>query len=71
LRSDGALTIVQTAKPHDAHTLYRLPSVPGLGTMLRVVLLDAIHALSRFPRGQAFVSSCRLVTCAQESAGKR
>src|SRR5215510_12860469 len=35
--SDVALTIVQTAKPHDAHTLHRLPAVPGLGQMLRVV----------------------------------
>jgi transposase len=35
------------------------------------VLLDEIHAIQRFPRGQEFVSSCRLVKCAKESAGKR
>jgi len=71
LLSDVELTIVQTAKQHDAHTLYRLQSVPGIGKILRLVLLYEIHAISRFPRVQDFVSYCRLVKCAQESAGKR
>jgi transposase len=62
---------VQTAKQHDAQTLYRLHSVPGIGKILRVVLLDEIHALTRVPRVQDVVSYCRLVTCAKESAGKR
>lgn len=31
--------IVKAAKPHDAHTLSRLQTVPGIGTMLRLVLL--------------------------------
>jgi transposase len=35
------------------------------------VLLYEIHEINRFPRVQDFVSSCRLVTCAKESAGKR
>src|SRR3989442_5440433 len=39
LRSPVALTRVQTAQPHKAHALYRRPSVPGIGKMLRVVLL--------------------------------
>src|SRR5437773_570725 len=43
-RSDVELTIVQTAKAHHAQTLYRLPSVPGIGQILRVVLLYDIHA---------------------------
>ena len=30
-----------------------------------------MHDITRFPRVQDFVSSCRLVTCAQASAGKR
>jgi hypothetical protein len=38
---------------------------------LRLVLLDEIHASRRFPRVQEFVSDCRLVKCAKESAGKR
>src|SRR4029450_11544372 len=38
---------------------------------LSVVLLYEIHEIQRFPRVQDFVSYCRLVTCAKESAGKR
>jgi transposase len=60
-----------TAKQQDAPTLYVLQTVPGLGQIRRLVLLSAIHASARFPRGQDGVSYCRLVTCAKESAGKR
>jgi transposase len=35
------------------------------------VLLYEIHDSHRFPRGQDFVSSCRLVKSAKASAGKR
>jgi hypothetical protein len=38
-RSDVALTIVQTAQQHQAQARDRRQSVPGLGKMLRVVLL--------------------------------
>jgi hypothetical protein len=69
--SDGELTIVPTAKPHDAQTLYRRPSVPGIGTMLSVVLRSEMHDLTRFPRVQEFVSYGRLVTWAKDSAGTR
>ena len=71
LLSDVELTIVQTAKEHNAQALYRLQSVPGIGKILRLVLLYEIHDISRFPPVQDFVSYCRLVKCAQESAGKR
>ena len=71
VRRDVELTIVQTAKQHAAQPLSRLPSVPGIGKILSLVLLSEIHDITRFPRVQAFVSSCRLVTCAKESAGKR
>jgi transposase len=71
LLRDVELTIVQTAKQHDAQTLYRLQSVPGIGKILSLVLLYEIHDISRFPRVQDCVSYCRLVKCAQESAGKR
>ena len=64
------LSIRTTAKPHDAHTLYLLHTVPGIGKILSLVLLYAIHDLDRFPRVQDFASYCRLVKCAQESAGK-
>ena len=63
--------MVKTAKQHDANTLYVLQTVPGIGTILSLVLLSEMHDIARFPRVQDFVSSCRLVTCARESAGKR
>src|SRR5713101_2630638 len=71
LLSDVELAIVQTAKQHNAQTLYRLQSVPGIGKILSLVLLYEIHDIARFPRVQDFVSYCRLVKCAKESAGKR
>ena len=71
LLTDLELHIVKTAKHHDAQTLYRLQSVPGIGKILSLVLLYEIHDIQRFPRVQDFVSYCRLVKCAKESAGKR
>jgi transposase len=71
LRRDVELTIVQTAKPQDAQTLYRLQSVPGIGKILSLVRLYEMHDLTRFPRVQDVVSYCRLVKCAKESAGQR
>ena len=71
LLSDVELTLVQTAKQHHAQTLYRLQSVLGIGKILSLVVLYEIHDIARFPRVQDFVSSCRLVKCAKESAGKR
>jgi len=62
---------VKTAKQHDANTLYLLQTVPGMGKILSLVLWYEIHDIARFPRVQDFVSSCRLVKCAKESAGKR
>lgn len=71
LLTDLELHIVQTAKQHDAQTLYRLQSVPGIGKILSWGLLYEIHDIQRVPRGQDFVSYCRLVKCAKEAAGKR
>jgi transposase len=68
---DVELTIVKTAKHHDAHTLYLLQTVPGIGKILSLVLLYDIHQSDRFPRVQDCASYCRLVKCAKESAGKR
>jgi hypothetical protein len=45
--------------------------VPGIGTILSLVLWYEMHAIERFPSVQDFVSSCRVVKCATESAGKR
>ena len=70
-RSAVARTIVQTAKQPKAQGLSRRPASPGIGTILRGVLLYEMHESTRCPRGQDCVSSCRLVTCAKASAGKR
>jgi hypothetical protein len=66
-----ARPIIHTAKHHDANPLSLRQTVPGIGTILRLVLLYAMHDIHRFPRGQALLSSCRLVKCAKASAGKR
>jgi transposase len=71
LRNDLEAHIVKAAKQHDANTLSRLQTVPGLGKMLSLVLLYDIQEIQRCPSGQDFVSYCRLVKCAKESAGKR
>jgi transposase len=71
LLRDIELSILQAAKQHDANTLYLLRTVPGIGEILSLVLLYEIHDIQRFPRVQDFVSYCRLVKCAKESAGKR
>jgi transposase len=71
LLTDLALHMVHTAKHHDAHTFYRLPSLPGVGKILALVMLYEMHDIRRFPRVQDFASYCRLVKCAKESAGKR
>jgi transposase len=71
LLRDVELTLVNTAKHHDANTLYLLQTVPGIGKILSLVLRYEIHQIDRFPRVQDFASYGRLVKCAKESAGKR
>jgi len=53
------LSILNTAKQHDAQTLYLLQTVPGIGTILSLVRLDEMHAIARFPRVQDIVAYCR------------
>ena len=60
-----------TAKQDRANALYLLRTVPGVGKILSLVLLDEIHDIQRFPRVQDFVSYGRLVKCAKESASTR
>jgi len=71
LLRDVELCILKTAKQHDSHTRYLRRTIPGIGEILSLVLLYEIHDIQRFPRVQDFVSYCRLVKCARESAGKR
>jgi transposase len=65
------LYLRKTAKQHDAHTLYLLHTVPGIGKLLRLVRLDDIHDIDRFPRVQDFGSYGRLGKGAKASAGTR
>jgi transposase len=71
LRKDLERSLLKTAKPHDANTLDRLQTVPGLGTILSLVLRYAIPRIDRCPSGQEFASYARLVKCSQDSGGKR
>ena len=71
LLKDLELSILHTAKPHEAPTLYLLQTVPGVGKILSLVLLDEIPRIARFPSVQDFASYGRLVTCSKESGGKR
>jgi transposase len=71
LLRDVERTIVTTARHPDANPLALLQTVPGIGTILSLVLLDDIHDINRFPRVQDCLSSGRLVQCAKASAGKR
>lgn len=65
------LSITRSAKTQDVQTFSRLPSVPGLGQILALVIPYESQDIARFPRVQDFVSYCRLVKCAKESNGKR
>jgi transposase len=62
---------LKTAKPPEAQPLDRLQTGPGLGNILRLVWLDAMHQLERLPRGQDCAAYGRLVKCANASGGKR
>ncbi len=70
LLTELELYIVRTAKAHDVQAFYLLRSVPGIGKILALLILYEVHDILRFPRVQDFVSYCRLVKCAKESAGK-
>ena len=43
LLTDLELTVLKTAKQHDAQTLYLLRTVPGIGKILSLVLLYEIQ----------------------------
>jgi transposase len=69
--NDLEVTLVNTATPHPAQTLDRRQSVPGLGNILALGRRYEMHDMGRLPRGQDFVSDCRVVNGPTESAGKR
>lgn len=69
--NDVELPSGQTAKQHEAQPLSRRHAVPGLGKLLRVGWRDERQDLTRVPRGQDVVGSCRRVHWAKAAAGKR
>jgi hypothetical protein len=68
---EGALPRVHPAQHHAAPPGDRRPAVPGIGPFVRLGILYASQASARCPHRQECVSSGRLGTCAQASAGKR
>ncbi len=71
LLGEVELASTRTAKAPDVQTFSRLQSVPGIGQILALLRLYEIQDISGCPRVPDFVSSCRLLKCAKESAGKR
>ena len=63
--------VLQQARHHDPVLLSLLRTVPGIGKILALVMIYEIHDIRRFPRVGDFISYCRLVKPARESAGKR
>jgi len=70
LITDLELTIVREAKRHDAHAFHRVRSVPGIGKVLALTILDEMHDSTRVDRVQEFASYARLVKCKKQSGGK-
>lgn len=70
LLNDMELTILRSAREHDAQSLHLLRTIPGIGKILSLVILYEIHDIGRFPTVQDFSSYARLVKCPRESAGK-
>jgi transposase len=70
LLGDLELHLTRTAKVEDPQAYARVQSIPGVGKILALVLLYEIHQIQRFESAGQFLSYCRLVRCAHESAGK-
>jgi transposase len=70
-RADVERYLEKTAHGHDPGSLALLHTLPGVGNILALVLLDELEDLARFPRGQEFVSYGRLVKRARASHGTR
>ena len=55
----------------DPYSFSLLRSIPGLGFILPLTIIYEIDSISRFSDVGKFISYCRLVKCAHESAGKK
>ena len=65
------LSLGQTAPQHEAPTLSGLHPGPGMGTLLRLGLLDDLPDIDRWPRGQDWAAYARLGQGSHASAGPR
>jgi hypothetical protein len=65
-----ARDLVTTATAHEAQPFAQRRSIPSLGPLWALVLLEALPASRRVPRGQDVVSYGRLVQWAHAAAGQ-
>jgi transposase len=63
--------LVRTVQVEDRETFERLKTIPGVGSILGLVLLYELHDWRRFATVGQFLSYARLVRCVHESAGKK
>ena len=63
--------IQEMIEVQDPYSFSLLRSIPGLGFILPLTILYEIDNISRFSDVGRFISYCRLVKCAHESAGKK
>lgn len=63
--------MVKTAKTPAANTRSLVPTVPGIGKVLSLVLRYEIHRIERGPSVQDFASYARLIKGRKASGGKR
>jgi len=68
---DVELYLERAVKVHDPRNFHLLRTIPGVGKILALVLLYEIYDIRRFENVGRFISYCRLVKCAHESAGKK
>jgi transposase len=62
--------LTRTAQVDDVQTYHRLQTIPGIGKVLALVLLDEVHDLGRFASAGQLLSYARLVRCAHETGGQ-
>ena len=63
--------VLEQARIHDPVAVSLLRTIPGVGKILALVMVYEVDNIRRFPRVGNFVSYCRLVKPAHESAGKK
>src|SRR5262249_34958436 len=68
LIAEAELYLIRTAKVEDPQAYHRLPTVPGVGKVLALILLYEIHDIRRFADDGDFLSYARLVRCPYEAA---